>query len=115
MAETFFAVDPDDCLDIPVLDGWGLGWGDEDERLPPVVFNWRDSHCGLRRTPNPRPKPPPRPRLPKRVVGVNWNSWKKRWMAVIVRRGVRTHLGAFKTREEAIRVRKAAERSLNRS
>jgi len=43
------------------------------------------------------------------VVGVCWNKLVKGWQAQIKADGVHHHLGIFKDKEEAIRVRKEAE------
>lgn len=44
------------------------------------------------------------------VCGVHQHSQTKRWVAQITSRGKTTHLGCFGTKEEALVVRKAAEK-----
>lgn len=46
------------------------------------------------------------------VVGVEWYAAKKRWRASICFKGQRRHLGDFKTFDEAVVARKAAEKEL---
>lgn len=46
------------------------------------------------------------------VVGVRWNPNKSRWHAQIKRDGQVTFLGSFKSKDEAVAERKAAERRL---
>ena len=47
------------------------------------------------------------------VHGVNYNRQTGRWVANITREKKRKYLGSFRTREEAIAVRRAAERGTN--
>jgi hypothetical protein len=45
-------------------------------------------------------------------IGIFWNAIRERWRAQITQNGKQQFLGEFKTKEEAIRARKAAEIAL---
>jgi hypothetical protein len=47
------------------------------------------------------------------VIGVCWNAGRKRWQAQIRLGRKQHHLGLFKSRDEALRARRAAEIALN--
>ena len=42
-------------------------------------------------------------------VGVSWYEREQRWIATIMRNGVKKHLGSFNTLDEAVATRKIAE------
>ena len=105
----------DEIISKPVVADWRIRG---DFRKPPEMasVDLAGSKCGLRRKPQTCAKDEDEDlRDVEKVPGVVWHARVKRWQARINEDGVRHHLGYYRTKEEAVLVRKAAERSLNRS